>query len=886
MPKYTKELERLILESGEEIPPWKKWGAYLSERSWGTVREDYSQDGNAWEYFVHDMARSKAYRWGEDGLGGISDYFQSILCSFAFWNGKDPILKERLFGLNSVEGNHGEDVKECYYYMDATPTQSYLKFLYKYPQNAFPYDLLVEENQRRSSKDREFEIYDTGVFDDGKYFDIFIEYAKAGPEDICIKMEIHNRGKDPAPLHVLPHLWFRNRWSWGDQPLPAPKITKRETQGSTTSMVADATGYMLQLRTHVHYVVSTMHFYGETPQEVLFTNNETHNERVYGPNVPSITPYVKDAFHRYIINKEQCVAKDQGTKACFHYGPMMIEPNKPQVLLFRLAPEQIKDPLKDVQAWIDKRKKEADEFYEAMQPSHLSEDDKRIQRTAFAGMIWSQQLYVYDVEQWLKGDNSRLPPPEGRGDIRNGKWNHLHAYDIISMPDKWEYPWFASWDLAFHVHVISLIDLGKAKHQAKLVLRHWYRHVKGQIPAYEWNFSDLNPPVQAWSFWKLYQQEKADKGEGDRSCLLFGFLKLVENFSWWVNKVDVNGNNLFEGGFLGLDNISVIDRSKQLPDGGMMEQSDATGWMGFYSLWMMRIALELSVIDPAYESLAINYLEQFIYISKMMHDTHEMWDEEDGFFYDVILNPNGKKQKVKIRSFVGIIPFYSLISLDENEIKNFTLFYRQFCKFKEFHPDDVERCVTQIDGKILFSLMDIGQMKKVLSRVFDPEEFFSDFGLRSVSKYHEKNPLYFGGSVVSYEPGESLEKIKGGNSNWRGPIWMPTNYLFLEAFTAFMNVVGKDYVIEIGNGNKDTVANLRARLMENLTRLFRKDEKGVRPLHGDCKLYHEDPYWKDLILFYEHYHGDTGRGLGATHQTGWSGLIANVFQQLDPPKGP
>ncbi len=878
MGQLSEEHKRLRLQLEEGISPWKKWGAYLSERSWGTVREDYSENGDAWSYLTHDMARSKAYRWGEDGLAGISDYFQSMAFSFAFWNGKDSILKERLFGLTPYEGNHGEDVKECYYYLDATPTQSYLKFLYKYPQEAFPYETLISENKKRSALDREFELYDTGIFNDGKYFDIFIEYAKADVEDICVKVEVWNRGKDAASLHIIPQLWFRNRWSWQDTPLESPTIQIDKEEKGITSLFADTKHCVEPLRTSYPYTISPMYLYGNTPQEVLFTHNETHNERIWGANVKSASPYVKDAFHRYLIEKENCVAKDRGSKACFHYGPILIQPNEPYVLYLRLSSSKsLSKPLKDVESWISKRKKEADEFYAAIQHKKLSLEDKSIQRTALAGMIWSQQLYIYDVKKWLSGDFSSSKPPEGRGAIRNGKWSQLYACDVFSMPDKWEYPWFAAWDLCFQAYALSLVDLEFAKGQLTLLLKHWFRNVNGQVPAYEWNFSDLNPPVQAWSFWKVYEREKKIKGKSDRAFLLMGYLKLVENFSWWVNKVDKLGNNLFEGGFLGLDNISVIDRSKPLPGGGMIEQSDATGWMGFYTLWMMRIALELAEEEPMYEGLAINYFEQFIYISRTIHSTHDMWDEEDGFFYDVILTPEGKSEKLKIRSFVGVIPFYSLLYIEEDQMKKHPIFYKNFLKFREYNQVDVDRCVAKTGDKYMFSLMDLDQMQRVLSRVFDPEEFLSEYGLRSVSKFHDKNPLHFQGTSVGYEPGESLERIKGGNSNWRGPIWFPTNYLVFDALGSLMEAVGEDYVIKSLN---KTLKELRRELQKTLIAPFRKNSSGYIPVHGDCKLYQQDPHWKDLLLFYEHYHGETGRGLGASHQTGWSGLVANVIDHL------
>lgn len=873
----SEESQRLAQGAKEPFSSWRKWGAYVSERSWGSVREDYSSTGEAWTYLTHDMARSKAYRWGEDGLAGLCDYFQTMVFSFVFWNGKDPILKERLFGLNPYEGNHGEDVKECYYYVDATPTQSYLKYQYKYPQAPFPYDQLVEENGRRSAQDREFEIQDTGVFDQGRYFDCVLEYAKASPEDICIRLEVFNRGDAPATIHILPQLVFRNRWSWGEEPGTVPLIEgKVGAHGAT--LLAGPYNTPHPIRASFAYTCPPMYLYGPNPKELLFTHNETNNEKIWGSK--SRTPYVKDAFHRYLTQGEKCLSPEgKGSKAALHYE-VEIGAKSSYVLHLRFAKDRLKDPLADVESLISLRRKEADAFYEEMHPKALSQEDRAIQRGALAGMIWSQQVYIYDVQKWLAGDNSNLPPPKGRGEIRNGRWSHLYACDVISMPDKWEYPWFASWDLAFHSVSLSLIDCALAKEQVLLLLRHWYQHVNGQIPAYEWSFSDLNPPVQAWALWKIYLQDQEKSGKGDRNFLLFGFLRLVQNFSWWVNKVDRFGNNFFEGGFLGLDNISVIDRSDPLSGGRVIEQSDATGWMGLYSLMMMRIALELAKEDKIYQSLATTFFENFIYISSSIHDTQGMWDEKDGFFYDVIWNPDGKIEPLKIRSFVGIIPFYSLITMTQEELESHEEFWNRLLQFRSHNQAKVDRCFTKVGKEWVFSLMSQSQMDRVLARVFDPEEFLSDYGLRSISKYHEKSPLIFCNSTVKYEPGESLERIKGGNSNWRGPIWIPTNYLFLDALSKFGTCYGVDHEIATSMGQK-TVKELHKMLKTRLASLFRQDASNSRPVHGECKFYKEDPNWKDLLLYYEHYHGDTGRGLGASHQTGWSGLIANILNQVD-----
>lgn len=835
----------------------KKWGAYVSERSWGSVREDYSPDGKAWQYFPHDLARSKAYRWGEDGLVGLCDSQQSLVFSLALWNGKDPILKERLFGLDSLEGNHGEDVKECYFYLDATPNHAYLSYLYKYPQREFPYNQLVEENKRRSTLDREFELLDTGIFNESRYFDVFVTYAKAGDEDICIRLDIYNRGPEAAEIYVLPQLFFRNTWSWGPTLGSLPNIRRGPIGKDYTTLIANS-----------------MYLYGDTPSQLLFTHNETNNQRVW--NAPNRTLYVKDAFHRYVIHKEPCVHLEEGTKACFYYEKIMVQPGQCHTIRLRLSSELLKAPLVDVDGVIAQRKKEADQFYHSIHPETISEQQKKIQRQALSGLLWNTQFYMYDVQTWLKGDNPKLPPPASRLQGRNSHWKHLDAMDLISMPEKWEYPWFAAWDLAFQAVALSLVDEEGAKEQIKMLMRMEYFHPNGQIPAYEWSFSDLNPPVQAWALWTIYEKG----GKKDRAFLEVCFLKLIRNFGWWINKVDRLGNNFFEGGFLGLDNISVIDRSKPLPGGGLIEQSDGTGWMGFFALTMMKIALELAEKDSAYEEPAANYLEHFLLIGAAMEVSPKrsvpMWDDQDGFFYDLVLYPDGHCQQLKIRSFVGLIPFYSLDFFDVDRLSRFPLFSKHFKLLMQKHPNASKKCITSIGNKYLFSLMNITQMKKILERVWDPDEFLSEHGLRSLSKYHEKNPLIFEGNKVGYEPAESIEKIKGGNSNWRGPIWFPTNYLFLCSLRRLHAGVGDTLKIR-GQPIQVLIQSLSTRLIS----LFEKNAAGKRPVHGDDNIYQQDPHWKDLILFYEHYHGDTGRGLGASHQTGWSSLVANIISELE-----
>ena len=844
---------------------WRRWGAYVSNRQWGTVREDYSSDGNAWTYIPHDMARSRAYRWGEEGIAGWCDRYQFLVFSFAFWNGKDPILKDRLFGLNPYEGNHGEDVKEYYFYLDATPTHSYMRFLYKYPHAKFPYDLLVSTNQKRTTTDREYELADTGVFTGDRYFDITIEYAKVAPDDIVIRLEICNRSQEEASIDILPQLYFRNVWSWSpDSIVPTIKAVPG-------GLYADPSHLKSPNWSIKEYDLPPFYLYGETPADFLFTNNETHNERVFG--APSRTPYVKDAFHRYVIQGEKTSINPQkeGTQACFHYAGIKIPAGKSRTFCFRLTSQAQKNPLDAVDPTMALRKQEADAFYAALQPQKCSPEDREIQRQALAGMLWSTQFYHYDVQKWLEGDE--IKPPASRYKIRNAHWEHIHASDLISMPDKWEYPWFASWDMAFHTMALSLVDMPFAKRQLELFLRNRYQHPNGQIPAYEWSFSDTNPPVQAWALWHLYAAE----GKKDFNFLEANFLKLMENFSWWVNKVDKLGNNIFEGGFLGLDNISIIDRSKPLPGGGFFEQSDATGWMGFFALLMMRISLELSKTQSTYEKLAFGYFEHFVAIASAIEGSKgrsiNLWDAQDGFFYDVVSYPNGFHEQLKVRSCVGLIPFFSIeFFRDEDLKKDHPHFYEKLELYLKNFPHLLGRCISRVSFQkpgFLFSLMTLDQMEKLLQRAFDPSEFLSPFGLRSLSKYHGEHPFVFGQSRVSYEPGESLEKIKGGNSNWRGPIWFPINYLFLKSLQRLEQ--------EDGGSMKIPAGKLKKMLGENLLTIFRKNKSGKRPVHGDNPGFDK---WNDLLLFYEHYHGETGRGLGATHQTGWSGLIANIIQDL------
>jgi hypothetical protein len=884
----TKEQVRIETALHEKVPPWRKWGAYVSDRAWGTVREDYSANGDAWNYVTHDMSRSKAYRWGEDGIAGWCDFYQTLVFSIALWNGKDPILKERFFGLNPYEGNHGEDVKEYYYYLDATPTHSYMKFLYRYPQNAYPYQQLVDENRKRTTRDREFELIDTGIFSNQAFFDVVVEYAKADIEDVCIRIEIFNRGEKDASISLLPQLWFRNRWSWSKKWADEPEIQEGPYASQFQTLYADPKELPAPDWLSADYPFSPMYLIGAPADELLFTNNETHVERLYGQGAKSNTPYVKDAFHRYVIHKEKSVNPGKkGTKACFFYSDVEIPAKKSKVFHFRLCVKLMKNPLDAVEGIVALRKKEADEFYDSIQPKNASPDIKQIQRQAIAGTLWSTQFYFYDVKKWQDGDDPAAPPPPSRYDLRNSHWRHLHSHNILVMPDKWEYPWFASWDSAFHAVVLSLVDLPFAKYHMAVFLEHKYQHPNGQIPAYEWGFSEANPPVQAWAVWAIYQKEKKETKFADSDFLEFCFLKLMDNFNWWVNKVDHLGNNVFEGGFLGLDNISILDRSKPLADGGYFEESDGTGWMGFYSLTMMRMALELAKQKPLFQKIAMVYLEHFISIANAMQGTTrarpvDLWNDEDGFFYDMLCHEDGTHRCLEVRSFVGLIPFFSMEFFEEEELQQFPDFYEHFQLYTAHFHKMVGRCLTEyhVDGKkrYLFSLMTIEQMRRVLEKTWDPDEFLSPHGLRSLSKFHEEHPFVMDEICVGYEPGESLEKIKGGNSNWRGPIWMPVNFLFIRALKRLSETVGPDFQIKVDSKEvplTEIIDGLRRRLIS----LFQKDSLGKRPIYHDMPGFQE-PIWNDLIQFFEHYHGDTGRGLGASHQTGWSALVAYLIQEL------
>ncbi|MFL6209164.1 MAG: MGH1-like glycoside hydrolase domain-containing protein [Pyrinomonadaceae bacterium] len=893
----TKEQERLREPYTTPIPPWRRWGPYVSERAWGTVREDYSADGNAWDYFPHDLARSKAYRWGEDGLAAICDRYQLLCFALALWNGRDPVLKERVFGVVSNEANHGEDGKEYYFYLDSTPTHSYMKYLYKYPQAEFPYAQLIQENGARRGRNMpEYELLDTGVFNEDRYFDVVVEYAKATPEDICIRIEVFNRGPVDAPIHVLPHLWFRNTWAWrpeawGEDRPPEPIIREGAKGDDWFSLAAsdDATGPLQGLP--FVYQLGTRYLYGAAEgAEVLFTDNETNGPRVWGWGAASRKPYVKDAFHRHVITGEQCINPERtGTKACYHYK-LDVPAGGSVVLHLRLSDQQLDDPLADVERIVNERRADADDYYNVIQPAQATEDEKRVQRQAFAGMLWSKQIYIYDVSVWLNGDNPSFPPPESRRRIRNFRWQHLNSMRVMSMPDKWEYPWFAAWDLAFHCVPLAVVDAEFAKEQLWLLLFEQFQHPNGQIPAYEWEFSDLNPPVHAWAVWRVYNMDRVQSGKADRLFLEKCFHKLLINFAWWINKVDSEGNNVFEGGFLGLDNITVVDRSTPLPNGAKLEQSDATGWMGMFCLNLMRIALELAQEDKAYEGLATKFFQHYVYVGAAMkhmgNRNYQLWDEHDGFFYDVLRYADGSFHKFRVRSLVGLIPLYAIERLEEDWIAPFPEFRSNLHWFLKNRQDLVQRCVTTVtreDGKIVHVLAVVNeeQMRHLLERIWDPREFRSDYGLRSLSKYHEQHPFSFGDNTVGYEPAESIVMLKGGNSNWRGPLWFPTSFLMIESLRKLGKAFGAAVEIKSSvEGEPPVTIEAMARgFADRMIGIFTRDEQGRRPAHGWYEKFHDDPHWRDLVLFYEYFHGDTGMGLGAAHQTGWTGLVASLIDE-------
>jgi hypothetical protein len=881
-----------LQEIRDDVTGWRRWGPYLSDRSWATVREDYSPDGDAWGYLPHDLARSKAYRWGEDGIAGISDRYQLLCFAPAFWNGKDPILKERLFGLTPHEGNHGEDVKEYYFHLDSTPTHSYMRFLYKYPQAEFPYCRLIEENRQRNGQGFEYELLDTGVFEDDHYFDIVIEYAKATPEDICIRIEAFNRGPESAPLHLLPHLWFRNTWGWGRSPEPEPAIRPGPSGADFIRLVTDDEAVETLSNIPVHYRLGPRTLYGPAGGRALFTNNETNTIRVFGPGHPSRTPYVKDAFHRHLIEGEACVNPDQrGTKAALDYYYPAVPPGGSVVLRLRLTDHgDLSGPLDEVDAMVSQRRAEADAFYAAIHPPRASDDEKRVQRQAFAGLLWSKQSYVFDVHRWLEGDNPDWPPPASRVQIRNQHWRHLNSMRVMTVPDKWEYPWFAAWDLAFHCIVFALVDPAYAKEQLWVLLFEQFQHPNGQVPAYEWEFSDLNPPVHPWAVWRVYNMDRRRTGKADRDFLERCFHKLLINFAWWINKVDREGNNVFEGGFLGLDNITVVDRSMRCSDGSVLEQADATGWMGMFCLHMMRIALELAKENRVYEGLATKFFQHYAYVAAAMKHMgggrdYSLWDERDGFFYDVLRYPDGRFRKFRVRSLVGLIPLFAVERLELDWIKPFKDFSSCLDWFLRNRKDLVSDVVHTVEseGKPTHALTIVNQaqLTRILERLWDEAEFLSPYGVRSLSKAHDGQPFEFDGKVVGYEPAEAVSKLKGGNSNWRGPIWLPTCFLLIESLRKLGKAFGQSFAVKppATNGRPITFQGMARDIADRLIGLFTRNGSGKRPVFGGARKFQEDPHWRDHLLFYEYFHGDNGAGLGASHQTGWTALVASLIDE-------
>ena len=879
----TPEEQRLD-ESHQRTKHWKRWGPYLAERQWGTVREDYSPNGTAWEYFPHEHARSRAYRWGEDGIGGICDRHQRVCFALALWNGRDAFLKERLFGLTGNQGNHGEDVKEYYFYLDSTPTHSYMKFLYKYPQAAFPYEQIVEENRKRTKRDPEFELMDTSVFNEGRYFDVFVEYAKASPEDILIKVTASNRGPDEAQLDLLPTMWFRNIWSWGLKfARPGLELVKGVANVAVVAAQEDRYGRRWLL--------------AEGSPEMLFTENETNFRRIFGSQDAS--PYVKDSFHDYLIGgvREAVNPAQKGTKCAAHYR-FRIAPGASTTIRLRLTNVEPKDGGANsfdaaFEKIFEQRRTEADQFYARRFPEERTDDAHNVMRQALAGMLWSKQCYHYDVQMWLDGDPGQPPPPAERKKGRNHDWTHLYNADVLSMPDKWEYPWFAAWDLAFHTVALSLVDPDFAKEQLVLLLREWYMHPNGQLPAYEWAFGDVNPPVHAWAAWRVYKIEKRIRGRADRSFLERVFHKLLLNFTWWVNRKDPDGMNVFQGGFLGLDNIGVFDRSQPLPTGGHLEQSDGTSWMGMYCLNMLAISLELAREDPAYEDVASKFFEHFVHIATAINvhgtDAVALWDEEDGFFYDAIHLPNGDQHYLKVRSMVGLIPLFAVETLEPELIARLPGFQRRMQWFLDNMPGfatRVDSSQTSPNGpRRLLSLVDRQQLVRIVRYLVEKDEFFSPHGIRALSKYHAGHPyvLAINGNQyrVGYEPGESQSGLFGGNSNWRGPIWFPTNFLMIESLQKFHHYYGDDFRVECpsGSGRQLSLWEVGAEISRSLTHIFLRDENGRRPVYGANEKFQADPWWSDLILFYEYFNGDTGAGLGASHQTGWTGLVAKLLEQ-------
>ncbi|MFE2428174.1 glucosidase [Streptomyces sp. NPDC059373] len=873
-PREDAERRRLA-EADESGVPWRRWGPYLSERQWGTVREDYSHDGDAWSYFTHDQARSRAYRWGEDGIAGISDDKQRLCFALALWNGRDPLLKERMFGLTNAEGNHGEDVKEYYFYLDNTPTHAYMKYLYKYPHAEFPYEDLVATNQARGRDDFEYELLDTGIFDEDRYFDVFVEYAKAGPDDLLVEITVHNRGADEAELHLLPTLWFRHTWSWAGG---AATPSLRQVPGAPGSVVIRAD----------HEELGPRWLYCDADAAALFTDNETNNERIFGS--PNTTPYVKDGIDRHVVHGETGTLNPArtGTKAAVHHT-LTLAGGGSTTLRLRLTDSELTDPWGPQHEQVmAERRCEADAFYDGIAEPGMSEDERRLVRQAMAGMLWSKQYYYFDVERWLAehGHDPLASDPR----VRNSNWYHMVNDEIMSMPDAWEYPWFAAWDLAFHAIALSMVDLTFAKGQLDLLLRRLYLHPNGQIPAYEWNFGDVNPPVHAWAILFVYELEKHRTGRGDRAFLENAFQKLMKNFTWWLNRKDADGNNVFQGGFLGLDNIGVFDRSAPLPTGGHLDQADGTAWMALYCQNLLEIAIELAIDNPVYVEQAQTLFEHFAWIATAMNrigaENDSLWDEEDGFFYDSLRLPDGSATRLKVRSLVGLIPLAATSVVGGWADLRFPELAAGAREFIERHPA-VEAIVSSQDalgpgaeGRHLFALFGEDRLRRILSRMLDEDEFLSPHGIRSLSRHHAERPYSFtvhGEEYrVGYLPAESDSGMFGGNSNWRGPVWFPINVLLIRALLNLHAYHGESFTVECptGSGRQLNLYEVAREIASRLTGIFLRDEDGHRPVHGAQAKFAKDPHWRDLLLFYEYFHGDNGAGIGAGHQTGWTGLAA------------
>ncbi|MEL7330972.1 MAG: glucosidase [Cyanobacteria bacterium J06560_2] len=893
MTSYAQTPEHSRLQAHQQqAANWKKWGPYLSERQWGTVREDYSPNGEAWDYFTHDQARSRAYRWGEDGILGICDDQQRLCFALSMWNGQDPILKERFYGLTGNQGNHAEDLKEYYFYLDSTPTHSYMKALYKYPQTEFPYQHLIEKNQERDRTQPEYELIDTGIFAGDRYFDVQVEYAKAGANDVLIRISITNRGPDTAEFSLLPTLWFRNTWTW-DTPSIKPNVKAQRNDGEMSVIETS------------HPDLGSSWLYCQAPdrstdQHLLFTENETNKERLFSS--VSKSPYVKDAFHRYVIDGETAAVNpaQTGTKSAVHYAMTMAAGETRQVKLRLTNQSGLSNPLGDqFEQTFLQRQEEADKFYHTLSPFIHTDDLKSVQRQAFAGMMWTKQYYLYDVSTWLKGDPDTINPPTERKRGRNQHWHHLDSQDILSMPDTWEYPWFAAWDTAFHCIPLAMVDPEFAKQQLDVMTREWYMHPNGQLPAYEWAFSDVNPPVHAWATWRVYKIEQKMTGKRDRRFLERLFQKLLLNFTWWVNRKDTEGNNVFEGGFLGLDNIGVFDRSKPLPTGGKLEQADGTSWMAMYCLDMLSISLELALENPVYEDMATKFFEHFIYISEAMNNASgenatQLWDEEDGFFYDVLHLPDMTRFPIKIRSLVGLIPLYATTTLEPELMNRLPGFKERLEWFEANRPKLSKNLTTTGEGdqkRRLLSVVRPDKLRRILAKMLKPHEFLAPTGIRALSRYHAENPYTFDakGTIyrVDYEPAESSIGLFGGNSNWRGPVWFPTNYLLIESLQRYHRYFGDTFKIQCpyGEGEPMNLWDVATKLEERMISTFLQDENGNRPVYGNNETFQKDPHWKDYVLFYEYFNGDTGEGVGASHQTGWTGLVAKLIHQCCEYKG-